>query len=311
MELSRGGIGFARGAAALTALAAAASLFAVLPASAAARQESIVINTVELTGSNGYSVEVIQGRSGGFPPRAAIDVERQGLRASYEVPADSDSGMHATFGSLGRLSFDFSRRKRTVDRRGKGCVWVTETGVFRGDFSFVGEGGYTAAAAGSAPGEVLRLPNGFCGFDDRIRLPFPVPDALRQTLITARAPIPHGFVEFTATAPRSAREPSRFDASTLERVGAMKISRSASATARDGLTLGPGKHPGRADVAPPAPFQGTASFSAQAGARPLWTGSLSVELPGAPATALVGDDFTARLCADVSPLADCPAPPRR
>jgi hypothetical protein len=277
----------------------------------AATGGGLVFKSFELSGSNGYSVEVVQTHGGSLPPSAALGVGVGGSSANYEVPADARPGMHAVFGTLGTLAFDFNRRKRTVDRPEKGCAWTTEAGVFRGSFSFVGEGGYTAVDATAIRGEVLRLPNGFCGFgDDRIRLPFPIPDALRETQVAARAPIANGSVQLLASAPDGPHPRARIVASTAERVGPMAITRSTTVFGRDALVLGPGERPTYAEIAPPAPFHGSASFRAEPGQKAVWTGSLSVSLPGAPETALVGDAFVAKLCPRLIPLAECKARPR-
>jgi hypothetical protein len=53
--------------------------------------------------------------------------------------------MNAVFGSVGRVAVEFHRRKRLVSRPEKGCRLISETGIFRGEFAFAGEGGYTAS----------------------------------------------------------------------------------------------------------------------------------------------------------------------
>jgi hypothetical protein len=294
---------------AVVVLALAVEAAGPSPASArsAKADAGVVLKSFELDGSNGYALEVVQG-AGPFLPSIEVSAERDGLRASYEVPADRESGMHAVFGSLGSASLDFSRRKRSVDHRGRGCVWITETGVFRGDFSFSGEDGYTTAAASSVRGEVVRLPQGFCGLDDRIHLPFAIPEALRETQLSARAAIPHGFVALGASLTSGPHARARVTAFTQERVGAMKISRSATAVRHDAFTVGPGKRPRFAEIAPPAPFSGSATFRAPPGQKPTLTGSLSVSLPGVPETSLAGEDFSVRLCPRASPFAECRAP---
>jgi hypothetical protein len=270
----------------------------------------LVLSSFQLEGTHGYTVELIELREADFPPTVIAAAHRAGLRASYEVPGELEAGVHAVFGSLGQVEVAFHRRKRTVDRPEKGCRWITETGVFRGEFSFAGEGGYTAADATSANGEVLRLPNGFCGLNDD-RRGLPTPDFLRSTSVAARSRTAHGFVQFEATAHGFASK-FGFGALVREVVGPMTISRTASAGAGEGIVFGPGTQPRNASVAPPPPFEGSARFQNPAGGHPTWTGSLSVSLPGAPAVTLAGPGFTARLCSRLSLLAECkvPLPPR-
>jgi hypothetical protein len=286
---------------ALCAAVVASGTPAALAAKPGSQPNALVFSQFELRGTNGYTVEGIEVEKGDFPPSTVIVAERDGLRASYEVPGELEPGMKAVFGTLGRVALDFHRKTRSVDRPEKGCTYITETGVLRGEFSFVGEGGYTAADATSVTGEVLRLPNG-CGFGDRIGLP--IPDSLRSTQVAARSRVPHGFVQFEATA-QGRGSKFGFEALLREAIGAMTISRTASANAASGLGFAPGKQPRRAGVDPPPPFEGSARFRHPAGGDPTWTGSLSVSLPGAADIALAGRGFTARLCPHLGILSRC------
>lgn len=295
---------------ALVPFAAAAAVKTPSALAVPPKSGGLVLSDFRLEGTHGYTVELVELREADFPPSVVLLAHREGLRVSYEVPGELEAGVHAVFGSVGRVGVTFHRRKRTVDRPEKGCRWIVETGVFRGEFSFAGEGGYTAADSTSMNGEVLRLPNGFCGFgDDRKGLP--TPGFLRSTEVAARSRIPHGFVEFQATAQGPASNVG-FGALVREVVGPMTVSRTASASAAEGVVFGPGNQPREARVDPPPPFEGSARFRHPAGARPTWTGSLSVSLPGAPAVTLAGPGFTARLCSRLSLLAECkvPLPPR-
>jgi hypothetical protein len=266
--------------------------------------QGLVLSYFELEGTHGYTVEAGALKEGNFPTTVGVFAKRAGLSASYEVPGELEPGMHAVFGSLGHVAVGFHRKKRSIDRPEKGCTYITETGVFRGEFSFAGEGGYTSVEATSAPGKVLRLPNGLCGFGDDRRSPRRR-GIFSSTSLVARSRIPHGFIEFEATAPDIAPV-FGFQARTRESLGPMTISRSASAKAMDGdVRIGPGKRPRRIDVNPSPPFAGSARFRDPARSPPAWTGSLSVSLPGAPALALAGPDFAARLCMHISLLARC------
>jgi hypothetical protein len=285
-------------------------LAAAKPApSARSGSKALVLSSFELEGSNGYTIEAGAFREGSFPATVAVAAHRGQLRASYAISGVLEPGIHAIFGSLGQVAVDFHRKTRSVERPEKGCTYVTETGVFSGEFRFMGEGGYTSAEATSAPGEVVRLHNGFCGFGRRGR-----PGIFSSTILVARSRIPHGFLEFEASSLDLA--PSfEFRARTQESLGSMTITRSGSAKAMKGdVKIGPGKRPRRIDVNPPAPFAGSARFRDPTGGPPTWEGSLSVSLPGAPtvATPLAGPGFGARLCLRISLLAACKValPPR-
>jgi hypothetical protein len=286
-----------------------------LPGQASAEADGngrgLVLSSFELKGSHGYLVNVEGAVGAALPSTVAVTVERGHLRASYEVPGEVDPGLRAVFGSLGAVAVDFQRRKRTVDRPEKGCTYITETGTFSGEFSFVGESAYTAAAATSVPGEVLRLPNGFCGFSDD-RRGIPTPDFLRSDQLLARSRLQAGSVRFDATAQGGGARYG-FSALLREISGAMTISRSAAASSSSGgLFLGPGKQPRRASVEPPAPFMGSARFRDPASGPPSWRGSLSVSLPGAPDVALAGPGFSSKICPQLGIFGECkiPLPPR-
>jgi hypothetical protein len=223
---------------------------------------------------------------------------------SYEVPMDPGPGLHAVFGSLGTVAMEFERRKRSVSRLGKGCRFVTETGTFRGEFSFTGEGGYTSAGATSVEGTISHLPNGFCGFRATRG---GLPGDFRVARLVARARISNGFVQFEASRLED-EDHAEFDAELREFVGAMTISRRARAFNPDGFVFSPGKRSRQASVDPPAPFTGSALLREPAAGGASWTGSLSIALPGAPEVALTGPGFGARLCKSQPILASCKTP---
>jgi hypothetical protein len=292
----------------LVALASLAGLAATnvpggLAKAAAKHSGGLVFQSFKLKGTNGYTVEAIEVREADFPPTAAVAAHLGSLSADYEVPGDLRPGMHAVFGSLGSVAVEFQRQKRSVDKLEKGCTSITEKGVFRGRFSFVGEGAYTAVEATSAAGQVLRLPNGFCGFDDRRGVG--PPGLPRLTRLEARSAIAQGPVEFVASRLDGGGRVD-FDASLREDAGPMRILRSASAIGAEGSFVhGRGQRPRSAAVSPPAPFQGSARFLDPVDGPPTWIGTLSVSLPGAPSISLSGPSFAARLCAHTTLFAAC------
>lgn len=300
----------------LTGLAAgcAVALLAALgPAAATASAGGgLVLGYFKLEGTHGYEIEAGWVQEGIFPPTASIAAHREGLRATYETPGDIGPGVHASFGPVGSVAVDFRRRKRHVDRPEKGCVWINETGVFHGRFSFTGEGGYTAATATAAPGEIVRLPNGFCGFGDDRRGKQPDPDFLHPTKLAARSRTPNGYLGFEAAAIGFASR-VQFSAEAHERAGPVTITRTAfvSAPEKDGsFLLGPGRRPSSAVVQPPPPFAGSARFRDPAAAPARWTGSLRASLPGAPDVTLAGPRFDARICPHAGILGECKVPLR-
>ena len=287
------------------ALCSFATLLA-LPAAANGKPVEVTLSSFRLEGSNGYGIEVTMLREDKRAPYIELQVSRDTLSASYQVQGSGGPGIHAAFGPLGRLDLGFRRRGKSVEQPERGCRWVSESGFYRGSLSFTGEDDYTAVSATNPKGEVLRLPDGFCGFDDR-RGPYGIPDLpnLSETVLRARGPGGNGSVAFEA---------SRFDAdgqimfgATLrERLGAMTIRRAASARGRKGQF--PTSGASHARVLPPAPFTGSAELLDPKQGPPSWTGTLAVSFPGAPETLLAGEGFAARLCPHQPILVQCRLP---
>jgi hypothetical protein len=276
---------------ALAALLALAAL-AAAPAGAAA---PIKVSTIQLKGTHGYSVELLEGISGDFPAETGIYAERGAIGASYEVLGDLEPGIHASFGDLGRADLSFQRRKRVVVRPERGCRIVFETGIFRGRFSFRGENGYTRVSATRPRGEVIRLPNGFCGFGAFLNgEPFDE-EIFQVAELAAAARTPGGSTRFAATSLRVAPV-TILGAAVREAVGQMQITRGATAIRGGRFEIGAGKPPRRARVRGFGPFDGSAGYRNPRRAAPTWRGSLRVSLPGLPDAPLAGAGFRSRLC---------------
>lgn len=262
--------------------------------------KEIVLSNFKLEGSNGYEVEVDGVRFGKTKSTTLVKVQAGLLVSIYSVKTDPGSGIQATFGELGALGVGFHRHKRKVLKLEPGCRWITESGVFRGSFHFTGEEGYVTAEAVDPVGEVFRLPNGFCGLGSfRPGLPDLV---LEATVLRAQGKGAHGPVTFEASRLEGAKTAS-FSASLQERVGAMKISRSARARGRRESFTSTGAS--KASVSPPPPFVGGAQLRDPAHGPSSWAGDLSVSFLGAPDTLLTGEAFDARLCPHSSILETC------
>lgn len=256
--------------------------------------EGAVLNTIKLGGSHGYKVEVIGIQGKHLPDAVGILASRKPFKVTYVSPDEPGPGLTAPFGVLGDVDVDFHRQKRSVEKFGKRCRFITEIGVFRGEISFNGEGGYTSAKATAAKGEILRLPNGFCGlFGDRKAARAP-----STTSLVARSRTANGSLEVEAS-DFLVRSGFSLNASVREKVGALKITRSVSIGPRKGvLVLGSGKHPHSADLHPASPFSGSAHFNDPTDGPPTWTGSLSIAFPGVAPVALAGPSFVTRICID-------------
>jgi hypothetical protein len=274
------------------------------PASAVAATitaKDIRLSTIKLGESNGYEIEFNAIRYDKRRPAAVVTARRDTASASYTVRTPNGAGVHATFGTLGQVDLSFKRRKKVVERPERNCRWIIETGVFRGGFRFVGEGGYFASEAVDPEGEVFRLPDGFCGLGN-FRPGFP-PGLPSETVLAARARTGAGEVSFRASRPRADPRPILFNASTKEGVEGVDITRSVRVPGRPGDFTTTGTSRGAAS--PPAPFSGSARFRDPRDGPATWTGPLGVALPGLEGVALAGEGFTAHLCPHLSILASC------
>jgi len=285
----------ARGLPAVLAWALAALL---LPASSAG---SISISTIKLEESNGYELELGAVQYGKGRPGVVISAQRETASASYLVRTPRSPRIHATFGSLGQVDLGFHRRKKAVERPERNCRWIIETGVFRGSVRFVGEGEYIVSEAVNPEGEILRLPDGFCGLGSfRPGLP---PGLPRETVLAARMKSGTGEVSFRGSRERSARRRILFNASTLEHMDGMRIERSVNVSGKQGSFTATGAS--RAAVTPPPPFSGYAGFRDPQPGPVTWEGSLAVTLPGLATLPLTGEGFSTRLCPSLTILDSC------
>jgi hypothetical protein len=187
---------------------------------ATGKAAGIKFGSFEVGASNGYTVEVSSFKEDGSPGIAAVSAENGPLRATYEVRTDAPPGIHATFGVLGQLDFSFKRQAKAVERPEDGCRWISERGVFRGTLRFVGEGGYFSVESHDPSGEMLRLPDGFCGFNDRRARPFL---GLESRTLEAQTSVEGRELSFRASKEKFIRRLSTFSASLRERVDGMNI----------------------------------------------------------------------------------------
>jgi len=275
----------------------------LLPAAAAAGlpKGAISLSMIKLGESNGYEVELVTGSIGKQRPRVAVSVEADTASASYSVRSEDRPGIHATFGALGQVGLGFHRQKKLVERPERNCRWIIELGVFRGKVNFVGEGGYVAVDATNPKGEILRLPDGFCGLGSfRLWLP---PGLPRETVLAARMKTGAREVSFRASRERSERATIQFNAETLERVEGMRIDRNVRISGEPDDFTATGAT--RAAVSPLPPFSGFAKFRDPKPGPATWEGPLAVTLPGLEALPLTGEGVTARLCPSLSILEGC------
>lgn len=263
-------------------------------ASAAAEDEGATA-AFRLKGSNGYELLVIAGRQPAQRMGQVIVLagSKRGL-AIYATRARVEpGGVEADLGDLGRIDLEYvplAGKGRVSCGRG-GDVTRFPRGEYRGEFSFRGEEGYTEARATQLPadlGILLRLGcAGPVGFSEASG-----PGLPGARLRSVRQPDRNTAVSFELKKNRPSA-PTHFEVRVRERRGAIQIQRSLEGDLGAGalrydprLTL--------ATVAPPAPFNGSATFRRGA-AMPRWRGNLTVDLPGRSDLRLAGPGFRTSL----------------
>ncbi len=241
------------------------------------------------------------------------------------------SSIEASFGERGRIAVRFHPSGGVVQgteragcrRPGSGAL--ATLGVFTGELSFEGEGGYTSAEIHRAPGRSIDLaallacllgasPNGQAALP-RAQAPFGI---RLPGLVAGRAdasPSVPGVPTHPSAGPESTtlvadskialartvfaaqmrgKGTPRFLAVEEASEGPIGVVRLAYARGAAGefvadSALSSGK------VAPPAPFAGTAALLRGPGNEKSWSGPLSVSFLGAPHVPLTGEPFGAWL----------------
>lgn len=263
----------------------------------------------DMSGSNDYRISIVARDHNSV---TLVAKSKDETVAAYTAPGRaSRSRIEADFGELGRISVRFKPFDRRDLRRGRLCGEGDIPGHFDGVISFHGEQGYTEVEASRARGTVS--PRRRC---------IPTRDNAppRGRRLMARAADPRaGYTVLFAVA-RAGERTITFEDSELseitragasrpydaflntiveERRGRIEIVRffSFSLTRQKVASPSPpGQLPVTATVRAPAPFQGTGSYLAAPGAKPTWTGDLSIPLPGAGLVPLTGPEFEVRYC---------------
>lgn len=276
--------------------------------------------SLQVKGSHGYHLSIhADGHN-----LVTLSATKGDRSASYTVPGKaSRKGIHARFGSLGKVSVRFEgspvrhRGRPGSDSRCKGRERIRETGAFRGTIRFEGEREFTSVDAHRARGGFYRSFRQVC----RKR-----PSGPDLTFPNDKGSNPRSEVTmttFVASSRARGREsgliiirleahlgPRKSDsfflsfevADQIERVGKMVIVRNIFREGRrDSMDLSePGTRPVLATVAPRKPFFGTASYRQDPGFPPTWTGDLAVRLPGTEGVPLTGTGFKTGLCHESS-----------
>jgi hypothetical protein len=236
---------------------------------------------------NSGSAVIVEVMRGQRQPLSASAYLARGVATRYRL--------QATFGELGEVSMRFRPRQR-----GKSVQFFCQgsrrfsrrPGVFVGRFAFEGEDDYLPIALHRAKGAIV-TPGGRCPrrrFSKR-RIEREI-EAIFAPASVLSATSRDGVASSNLLAFKQKRR-TIFLASREETHGRLGIIRFAMARASRGFAVD--ETAARASVSPPAPFRGTGRYRAQPDGTTSWSGSLSVNFPGAPRFPLAGAAFEAAL----------------
>jgi hypothetical protein len=246
-----------------------------------------------LHASNGYMLSVLSLEN----PRGGRDWVYLTMRSRhaavlYLAPAVVGStSIEADLGAIGRIDVNFVSSGESQEEHSDcgGKPVPVDTGHYEGIVDFVGEEGYSEVHASSARGEIKEALNLVCPGG-------PESEGFGGHSPGARLTVAHSHgrrFEFSAMK-NSPTRPARFNASISERQGRLFIIRGVETTGAAG-SFDFDVPSGTADVTPPKPFAGEASYLRPPGKKARWQGDLSVDLPGRADVRLTGAGTRASL----------------
>jgi hypothetical protein len=271
---------------------AAVIAFALLIAatSAVAEETEVLPLGFEVPATDGYRATVLAGVNPKTSAGGAIlglTRRRGGLTstASYAVHGEiTETTIKASFGSLGEIDVHAVPGAGTVTERSKcgGEPVTIDQGRWEGTIRFRGEGGYTSIDATGGSAIAAPFLNLLCTAE--------VDEGLFGH--SPGAPLELGRRHGSEALELSVRKnrhvgPVRIAVGLMEREGPMSIERTIT-TVDTSKAFDFAIPPGRATVAPAAPFSGSLSFVRRPKGTPSLRGDLAVDLPGRDAVPILG-----------------------
>jgi hypothetical protein len=252
----------------------------------------------QLKGSKGYSIFVV-GENG----QVTLTASHKGSSASYTAEGlASATQIKARLGRLGRVSVRFHshgnpRHVQFPQGDCRGGDETVESGTWIGQIEFEGEQAYTAVHATRAKGKVANSEKLTCSKHQGKET---TPPGFQWTILSAssdaRAIFSTAFLISSDAHPdidgagfaASLLEVHRRGVSIIRSINADAKSEAFATSEENGLITS-------ATIAPPAPFNGTATFQRTRGSKGSWTGTLTGDFPGRGDVTLAGPEFSAKV----------------
>jgi hypothetical protein len=268
---------------------------------------------IQLLGTHGYRVSLEV-----YDRQAQMDVDKrvghQGLISVYyrlhrRLPAGPD--IRFQLGTEGDVDLRFVP-DRVVEHEYPNCTGgpeITEHGHFVGTFRFLGRRDFSRVDAHRVDGLVTRTPPHRCrrekssngqSFGVGVGIGTGTPSVPKGALELIAGTANHKL-QFTGYRfeERSPLPPTETFVAGIERVEpGFTTTSSAFSGGSQGTFVSPepGSPLSAAEVSPPAPFSGSASFALTSSRHSEWSGDLAVELPGYGRVPLTGPKIAAGLC---------------
>jgi hypothetical protein len=244
-----------------------------------------------LSASNGYFLTVVSFHKPNTERgEVLVFVNAHGSGALYFTRATvTDTSIEADLGVVGEIDVDFlSSGKPRMERSECGRPVAVDSGRYVGTIDFHGEQGYSEAEATSARGDAKFTLSLVCSNSLVEGSGGHSPGAL---LRVGRG----GGTRFSFEARKnSPSRVARFSASISERRGPLVIERAVGTEAKP-AAFDYDVPAGTATVAPPAPFDGEATYNRPSKGPATWHGDLSVDFPGRAGVRLTGAGTQASL----------------
>lgn len=294
--------------AAIAIVGALAALPAAVASGAGPEEGTWVKVELQLQANNGLHAHLENSEDG----TVTLELTREGQVVTYEVPGRAtEAGLKVRFGRLGMIDVSFTPTKTLGSTEpGEGCTGAPRTlreGVFSGTIEFTGERQFVRIEGPQARGSMGVVSQWTCPEAEREAEEDPYGRAARAPKAKSRGArderetaslyaydLRCGCVFAAGVHHRHSGGKSIFIGYKMEKREGMQIFRATRANG-PASAFDYDHAAGTAELRPPSPFRGSASFERRQGKRALWRSSIRVPLLGSEPIDTGGPGFAAQL----------------